>query len=190
MARPNAPRTIGKETNLAERVQYEREQRGWTYDALAKRMTEAGCSIDKSAIYKIEKGSPPRRITVDELVALARVFETSVEELLTPVELLRQDRAKELIAEMDNAVISARDGAGALTVALTEFYRLAATDPDLHEYVELHQFAPGPGKVELDPDDPGLTPVGRAFSLLLEAAFEQARAEAAEQVDESEEARR
>lgn len=44
-------------------------------------MTDAGCPIQGSAIYKIEKADPPRRITVDELVAFATVFETSAVDL-------------------------------------------------------------------------------------------------------------
>jgi hypothetical protein len=45
----------------------------------------AGCAIQPSALYKVEKGDPPRRITVDELVALATVFELEVSDLLRPL---------------------------------------------------------------------------------------------------------
>lgn len=97
MPRPNPPRSLRSETNLARRIAHERESRGMTYDGLAKRLTDAGCAIQPSAIYKIEKADPPRRITVDELVAFSAVFETSVEDLLKPLELLQADGLRELV---------------------------------------------------------------------------------------------
>jgi len=93
MPRPNPPRSIASEQSLARRVAHERETRGMSYEGLAARMTKAGCPIQASALYKIEKSTPPRRITVDELVALAQVFDLSVENLLLPPEAVA---AKEL----------------------------------------------------------------------------------------------
>jgi transcriptional regulator with XRE-family HTH domain len=108
--RPNPPRSLQSEDNLARRVAYEREQRGWTYDGLAKRLTEAGCSIQGSAIYKIEKGTPRRRISVDELVAFAEVFEVNVADLLIPLELMAEQKVVSLIADLRHryAVLVAR----------------------------------------------------------------------------------
>ena len=93
MPRPNPPRKLFAEPHVAARIAIEREARSWSYEGLAKRLTDAGCPIQASAIYKIEKADPPRRITVDELVAFAAVFDVAVEELLVdpamrlPVEL-------------------------------------------------------------------------------------------------------
>lgn len=84
MPRPNKPRDIEAEEVLAERIQFEREQRGWNYESLARRMTGVGCPINQSAIYKIEQSQPRRRITVNELVAFAKVFETTVDQLILP----------------------------------------------------------------------------------------------------------
>ena len=53
-----------------------------TYEGLAARMTRAGCPINASALYKIEKADPPRRITVDELVSLRKVFEMELADLV------------------------------------------------------------------------------------------------------------
>ena len=61
--------------NLARRVERERREREWSYETLAQRMTGAGCEISKAALYAIERGEPRRRITVDELLAFAAVFE-------------------------------------------------------------------------------------------------------------------
>jgi transcriptional regulator with XRE-family HTH domain len=80
------PKKIGAEGFLARRVQYERERRGWTHTGLAKRMSEAGCPMNQSAIWKIENGEPRRRITVDEAVAFATVFEINVSDLLADVD--------------------------------------------------------------------------------------------------------
>jgi transcriptional regulator with XRE-family HTH domain len=74
MPRPNKPREVFAEDHVATRIARERASRGWSLEKLADAMTEAGCSIAPSAIYKIEQGEPRRRITVDELVALSKVF--------------------------------------------------------------------------------------------------------------------
>lgn len=82
MPRQNPIRDIRAESDLAQRIAWERERRGWTNEGLASRLTAAGCPIQPSAIYKIEKGDPPRRITVNELVAMANVFGLPVTDLL------------------------------------------------------------------------------------------------------------
>ena len=86
MPRHNKPRSIASEANVAERITRERESRELSYEALAKLMTDQGCSLVGSAVYRIEKGDPPRHITVDELVAFATVFDTTVPDLLVSVE--------------------------------------------------------------------------------------------------------
>jgi transcriptional regulator with XRE-family HTH domain len=70
------------EEYLASNVETLRLARGWTYEGLARRMSDIGCPIDQSAIYKIEKGRPRRRITVDELVGFSRVFGRSLEHMI------------------------------------------------------------------------------------------------------------
>lgn len=99
MPRPNQPRDVFAEDHLAQRIKLEREKRGWTYEGLAKRMTDVGCPINQSALYKVEQAQPRRRITVDELVALARVFEVSVEDLLTDPKLLAVRAVVPLLSE-------------------------------------------------------------------------------------------
>jgi len=140
MARPNRLRSVEGESNLAHRIKREREYRGLSYEALAKAMTEAGCSIQGSAIFKIEKGNPRRRITVDELVALAKVFDVEVENLLTPVEVLRTRRGKELLKEIEEGDRTLIDGMTRLLNAYSEYFDLAAYEPDLQEYVNNQRF--------------------------------------------------
>jgi transcriptional regulator with XRE-family HTH domain len=86
MPRPNPPRSINVEGQLASRIAYERDQRGWTNDGLARRMADLGCPIQGSAIYKIEKSTPRRRVTVNELAAFALAFDTTVDDLVKPPE--------------------------------------------------------------------------------------------------------
>lgn len=82
MSRPNKQRSIGAEARLAVRITAEREARGWSPARLAEVMTEAGCSMSTSAIYKIEGGEPRRHISVDELVTLSAVWAIPVERLI------------------------------------------------------------------------------------------------------------
>lgn len=84
MPRPNQERTIEAERVLADRIGRERRARGWTYEQTAEAMTDAGCAIQASAIYKIEKATPPRRITVNELAALSLAWAIPMDRLCTP----------------------------------------------------------------------------------------------------------
>lgn len=99
MPRPNKPRHIGGEASLAERVAFERESRGWSYEGLALRMEKVGCPINASAIYKIERADPPRRVTADEFIGFSRVFGIALDDLLVPAAAVKQDR---LIKGLDN----------------------------------------------------------------------------------------
>ncbi|KQT89327.1 hypothetical protein ASG49_16230 [Marmoricola sp. Leaf446] len=75
-----------------------------SYDGLASRMTEAGCPINASALYKIEKVDPPRRITVDELVALSRVFGIKLQALIQPPEEALNRELLKLMEQMAAAI--------------------------------------------------------------------------------------
>ena len=104
MPRINKARTIEAERNLASRIRMERTDRNWSPAQLAQHMTEAGCTISTSAIYKIEDDEKPRKISVDELVALAEVFGIEdVRDLLKPVEDVYQQRADEIFTKIDEA---------------------------------------------------------------------------------------
>lgn len=113
----------------------ERQARGWSYKTLADEMTRAGCSIAPASVYKVEKGDPPRRITVDELLALAQVFELEVTDLLTPIELIRADRARELVRRIEEAESALGGTAATLVNAYSELLYLSACDPEVAEAV-------------------------------------------------------
>lgn len=75
---------LGEERNVAQHLRRERERRGWSYEAMAQELRGAGCPLPASAIFKIEKGDPPRRITLTEFLAIARVLEIETDRLLRP----------------------------------------------------------------------------------------------------------
>ena len=81
----------------------EREARGWSYDGLASRVTEAGCPIQGSAIYKIEKADPPRQITVDEMLGFSAAFEIPVMDLLRPREVVVSAKLSRLFDKWEAA---------------------------------------------------------------------------------------
>lgn len=110
MPRPNPPRTIAGEQAVARRMAYERERRGMTYAGLASRMRQAGCPIQDSALFKIEKGDPPRRITVDELLALSTVFEIPLAEFITPLDRHLDEESERLIDAVCSASYAAHEG--------------------------------------------------------------------------------
>lgn len=106
MPKANEPREITArgEANLARRIEFQREDRGWSYETLAKEMRAVGCPIQASALYRIEKGDPPRKITVDELLALAQVFGIDdVNEMVRPMEDVLNREANRLVLEMELA---------------------------------------------------------------------------------------
>ena len=189
MARPNKPRLIGTERALARRIAWERESRGWTYEGMAGRMTAAGCAIQASALYKIEKGTPRRRITVDELVAIAVVFEVDIPDLLLPVEVaLHHDIAliASAQAEASQVLREAINQAIAATKELFDLYRRAEAE-DNHELAAaldawqdknqqqmIHDSPLGlPALLRLHLlDDDAMTPEDRRELKILEAARE------------------
>lgn len=136
MPRPNRPRSIASEHALARRIAQERERRGWSYDGLASRMTKIGCAIQSSAIYKIEKAAPPRRITVDELVGFSQVFALPVQNLLMPPEVAAKERLLDLLAEWE--VARSRYAAAQVErdEAQNELRSYVQENPDVHDALE------------------------------------------------------
>lgn len=76
--RPDRTREV--EEQVAALIARLRKRNDWSYGQLADRMTAAGCEMYPAGIQRTEKAE--RRITVEELVAYARVFETPVESLI------------------------------------------------------------------------------------------------------------
>lgn len=97
------------EGNVAGRVALEREVRGWSTTELAERVTRAGVKMNQTAVWRIENGSPRRRINLDEALAFSRVFELPLEELMSPpLEGLDID-SRRLVQEAVEAFYETRD---------------------------------------------------------------------------------
>lgn len=146
MPKTNKGRTTDAETNLARRIEFEREKRDMSYEALAKAMTAVGCAIQATAIHKIEKGDKKtgkyRRITVNELTAFAEIFtEGDVAELLKPMELIEQEYAQELLETLQrnerNMMLMASD----VFNVLVDIWQTKKQKPELYDYVMNHWFA-------------------------------------------------
>jgi hypothetical protein len=77
------------EENVALRIAWEMRRRGWSQERMAQELTNAGCPTHQSAISKIVNPKPDgsrRAISVDEAIALARVFGIALEELPLPMD--------------------------------------------------------------------------------------------------------
>lgn len=80
-----APRATGSEMTrtVGTRIRIARIDLGMSQAGLAQRMTEAGCTVRTSGVWKIEHGYR-NGLTVDEAVAFARVLRMPIERLLGP----------------------------------------------------------------------------------------------------------
>lgn len=120
MPRATADRLRAAEDAIADRIAHERQARGWSYEKLAAQMREhAGYIIQPSAIQRVEKGDPRRRIVVDEFVAYVRVFQGSV------LEWLMQD------VERDRMKFDSQMRRGAEATELVERKRRELADAEL-----------------------------------------------------------
>ncbi|MEV6079670.1 helix-turn-helix transcriptional regulator [Streptomyces sp. NPDC052069] len=88
-----------------------REARGWDQQELIARLSEAGRSMSQPIVSRIEAGA--RRVDVDDLVALAAVFDVSVAALFP-------DDGRRAPAAVPAALAAARSDAGPVESALTE----------------------------------------------------------------------
>ena len=120
MPRQNPTRSIGIEDELVTKIRVLRHKRGWSYEALAGRMGSLGCPISPSALHRMEQGTPRRPVSVDELVALSRVFEVDVDVLLSPPDLAVGDRAADVIRQAELAVNELADKRAQAKASLRE----------------------------------------------------------------------
>lgn len=114
----NRTSTMQAEEALARRIALEREQRGWSPAGLASRLTRIGCPMTQSGIWKIENGEPRRRITFDEAVAFAEVFEISLADLSTDPQVERERAAAVAARQVWDEVDAIEEGGRALRSSL------------------------------------------------------------------------
>jgi hypothetical protein len=99
-------------------------------------MTRLGCPINASAIYKIEKADPPRRITVDELVGFSRAFEISVEDLLLPPEIASRTELRALFLHWEGARNESGRAAAAEESAWSALREFVDKNPEISSDLE------------------------------------------------------
>jgi len=100
---PRQNLTVTSSQGLARRIAYERERRGWKQATLARHMTQAGFDMTQSTVSKFERAEDARRITVDELIAFARVFEIRVQDLLVPLPAVLSREVERVMKRHANA---------------------------------------------------------------------------------------
>ena len=124
MAKANPPRTMGVEDLIAKRVAELRRSSvpAMSYETLATRMAAVGCPSHPSALHRIETGSPRRKVSVDELVALAQVFDMSVDSLIAP-------EATGVVAEVEADLLGFREANTSLLKARDQ---LRASELEVH----------------------------------------------------------
>ncbi|KNB51915.1 helix-turn-helix transcriptional regulator [Streptomyces caatingaensis] len=118
------------EGNIAARVALEREVRGWSTTELAERVTKAGVKLNQTAVWRIENGTPRRRINVDEALAFARVFELPLEELMSPPLEGLDVNGRRLVQEAVEAYYETRDAEDRLHHAVVAVAEHIQAQPD------------------------------------------------------------
>lgn len=75
---------LSPERAAAQQLRKLREQRGFSYEEMAARMRAHGSRVTGPGLYKTEKGEPPRKLTIDDLVAASQVLGVSTDRILAP----------------------------------------------------------------------------------------------------------
>jgi transcriptional regulator with XRE-family HTH domain len=73
------------EDQFGLRLRHERTRRGWTQAQVAERLAAGGVVLHPSAIAKMETrdAERPRMITLNEAMAVARIFDLSIDQMFT-----------------------------------------------------------------------------------------------------------
>ena len=117
-----------------------RQDRGWTHAELSKKLDDHGWPIERSKLSRIETGD--RGLDVNDLLALAAVFETSTDNLLTDPTIAMRAELLEAFNNWRNGYFKRVGAQVQLVVARTEEnkaateLREAATDPEARQLVE------------------------------------------------------
>jgi len=119
---------------LRQRIAYERDQRGWSRTELSNRLSIVGCDLKEQDLYNIESpppGRPPRVVKVDELAALAEVFEMQIPNLLTAPSTYLSGKAARIVEEMGERRIELVKAYKELDALFKQAFMLMPNDPDL-----------------------------------------------------------
>lgn len=161
MSRDRTQAARVEERNLRRRIEWELADRHWSYQDLVDRLARVGLRTQKSAINKMLKGEPPKRMTANELFALAEVFEMEVTDLAQPLEPFLSAKANKRLNELN------RVGAD-LKRAVAEFERCAGR---LERQVEDGDRLSAEVRRARVEHDNSLSELERAFTDAIEAVY-------------------
>lgn len=119
--------------NLARRLAQLRARVPWTAGDVQRALAEVGCVVPRNAALRIEQGK--RQVTVDELVAFSKIYGKTVEDLLTPVELVGHDAAKRIAARIDDEMGAVLDAVRRLGESLYHLRDLRTREPEAGDYL-------------------------------------------------------
>jgi transcriptional regulator with XRE-family HTH domain len=171
MPRVNTERSLDNERMVAARIAYERQQNDWSYQQTSNKLKRVGGSLGAAEIQKIEKEN--RRLSIDELVAFAKLFKLSPNEIMTPLELVLNKRAMEFVRKADHALEALAKSVRELIETSVELSQLQQTNSRDQSLVEVRkrvaeymptQMITYPMGDEDDPSTPD--PVGEAWLAL------------------------
>lgn len=119
--------------NLARRLAQLRAREGWTAGDVQRALAAVGCEVPRNAASRIEQGT--RQVTVDELVAFSQIYGKSVEDLLTPVELVGHETAKRIASRIERHMAAFLDATYRLGEALNGLRVLRSEEPEAAGYL-------------------------------------------------------
>lgn len=122
---------MGGEDHLAARIEAERGKREWSQSELARQMVDVGCPVNQTSISKIEKLRGRRAISVDELIAFAKVFDLPAGELVLPESVLRSVKARQALSEGQEALQAKQQADDRYDTVLRDIANGALDDTDL-----------------------------------------------------------
>lgn len=107
-----------EELYAIHRLEWEMKQRSLSYAQVADLLTEAGHPTQPTAIHRLLRGEPRRRLTLNEAAAIADIFDISLSELLLEKDVMLGAKANELLRELQLATRQISDALGNYRSAL------------------------------------------------------------------------
>lgn len=81
------------EKKAVSAIAHQRRARGLSYEQLARMVTAAGTPVNASALHRMEKGTPPRRLTLSDLIGIAQALQINPVAFLVDTDLFQENWA-------------------------------------------------------------------------------------------------
>lgn len=141
---------MGGESNLARRIARERNARGWSARELTRRVQVAGCKVPANTVTRIE--ARQRGVSVDELIGLSQALGLSVDDLLTPLELVDDQEAQRLLQAIGGSMEAMYAAAGDLMVGVRDLAVARDRNGEVFTYV-IHQLKAAQQRASAEADE-------------------------------------